>query len=65
MPEIKIRNGMMFVPPRPDVNYEIVKVTPNPGVDYRIQIIGPKLRRSLVELNRRQEETPPTNAIRK
>lgn len=48
IPEIKIRNGMMFVPPRSDINYKIAKVAPDPGIDYKIHIVGQKLRSSLM-----------------
>ena len=48
--EKEIRDGMLFMPPRPDVNYEIGKVTPDPGIDYKIQIFAPKLRSRLEEI---------------
>lgn len=54
-PEAVIRDGMLFVPPRPDVDYKIGKVTPDPGIDYKIKIIAPKLRGPLMELGSRLE----------
>ena len=50
MAENEIRGGMLFVPPRPDVNYKIGKVTPNQGIVYKIQILTPKLRSWLEEI---------------
>ena len=48
-----IRGGMLFVPPRPDVNYEIGNVTPDPGMDYKIHIPASKLRSPLMGLGGR------------
>jgi hypothetical protein len=50
---IEIRDGMMFVPPRPDINYKIGKVTPEKGVDYKIQILVPSLRSRLEDIIRK------------
>lgn len=50
---IEIRDGMMFVPPRPDVDYKIGRVTPDPGIDYKIKILAPKLRSRLEEIIRK------------
>ena len=36
MPKTEVRGGMLFVPPRPDIDYKIAKVPPDPNIDYKI-----------------------------
>lgn len=59
-PKTEVRGDMLFVPPRPDVDYKITKVPPDPNIDYKIGFVHSWLRNPLMGSN-----TWPGDMIRK
>lgn len=61
LPGFEFEFSMKFVPPAPGANYKIVKVTPDPDIDYKIRFAGPGAHLPLMEPRTRSQNMAREN----